>query len=127
MAMDKLMEEVKECIEREYGRAGAKFGLTNNSDHESYAVVLEELQEAKSDMECFESHMALFWELVKRNDHNLLKHECLIRMYNTALTGACEMIQVAAMAKKAAITVCNRGAVEEIQQLKEWQSSETNQ
>lgn len=111
MAMTKLITEVSELIEREYGRAGAKFGLTNNSDHESYAIILEELQEAKADIESFERQMSMFWEQVKSNDDDHSKYACLLRMQSRAMLGACEMIQVAAMAKKAAITVCSRAAL----------------
>lgn len=124
MAMTKLMFEVNDLIEREYGRAGAHFGLTNHSDHESYAIILEEIQEAKADIESFDMQMAMFWEQVKSNDDDHSKYACLIRMQSKALLGACELIQVAAMAKKAALTVCDRGASQE---LKEGERHESNQ
>ena len=108
MAMEKLIEEVAELVEREYGRAGAKFGLTNHSDHESYAIILEELQEAKAEIDSFERELSLFWSMVKADDDDPYKYSCLHQMQSVALLGACEMIQVAAMAKKAAITVCDR-------------------
>lgn len=113
MSMGKLINEVSECVEREYGRAGAKFGLTNHSDHESYAVLLEEFQEAKVDVDTFGSQLELFWELTKGDDTDDRKYHLLKQMQNMAIFGACELIQVAAMAKKAAITVCDRGAVTE--------------
>lgn len=116
MSMDKLIAEVNECVELEYGRAGAKFGLTNHSDHESYAVLLEELQEAKADIESFERQMSMFWEQVKSNEDDHSKYACLLRMQSRAVLGACEMIQVAAMAKKAAMTVCDRGAINELRE-----------
>ena len=113
MAMEKLIAEVTDLVEREYGRAGAKFGLTNHSDHESYAIILEELEEAKADVESFELQMEGFWQQVKNNADDNEKYACLLRMYHRALFGACEMIQVAAMAKKAALTVCDRAALAE--------------
>lgn len=113
MAMNKLIEEVTELIEREYGRAGAKFGLTNHSDHESYAVILEELQEAEQEVARFKDALNAFWHFVKNDyvDHDKFA-ECE-EMNRRALLGACEMIQVAAMAKKAALTVCDRAAMAE--------------
>lgn len=111
--MDKLMAEVNECIEREYGRAGAKFGLTNHSDHESYAVLLEELQEAQVEIKTVEHQLGLFWGHTKCNDNDHVKYRLLMQMEKNALFCACEMIQVAAMAKKAAMTVCDRGAIKE--------------
>ena len=116
MAMNKLIEEVTELIEREYGRAGAKFGLTNHSDHESYAVLLEELEEAKVEVGTLERQAALFWGMTKCNDPDAKKFRLLLQMHKNALYGACELIQVAAMAKKAALTVCDRGAINELKE-----------
>lgn len=116
MAMNKLIAEVSELIEREYGRAGAKFGLTNHSDHESYAVLLEEFEEAKFEAESFERCLNEFWYHVKGDFGLDDKFASCQRMEKRALLCACEMIQVAAMAKKAALTVCDRGATEELKE-----------
>lgn len=124
MSMHKLIDEVSDLVEAEYGRAGAKFGLTNHSDHESYAIILEELQEAKADMEIFESRMAVFWASVKINDDDHTKFTHLLHMQSAAMLGACELIQVAAMCKKAALTVCDRGAIKEF---REGEQHESNQ
>ena len=108
MAMDKLIKEVNECIEREYGRAGAKFGLTNHSDHESYAVLLEEFEEAKCEFEFVEKYLREFWDCVK-SDFSLYDKAVYCQdTQRRALLCACEMIQVAAMAKKAALTIIDR-------------------
>lgn len=109
MAMNKLIDEVKDLIEKEYGRAGAKFGLTNHSDHESYAVLLEEFQEAQAEAHSFEHHMKEFWECVKGDYAPYDKFVTCVDMEKKALLCACEMIQVAAMSKKAAMTICERG------------------
>ena len=114
MSMYKLIEEVKECIEREYGRAGAHFGLTHHSDHEAYAVLLEEYSEAKFEATMFHTHLEEFWNYVMRDDDPDIKLVCCQDMEKKALLCACEMIQVAAMAKKAALTVCDRAAQNEI-------------
>lgn len=114
--MEKLIQEANELVEREYGRAGARYGLTNHSDHESYAIILEELQEAKDEVDAFDRELSLFWTMVKSNDDDQMKLSRLLQMYRNALFGACELIQVAAMAKKAAMTVCERGAVRELKE-----------
>lgn len=111
--MQKLIEEVKELVEKEYGRAGVVFGLTNHSDHESFAVMMEELDEAGVEFDGFSKGLGQFWAMVKGNAPDPDKYSQLKQMELTALLAACEMIQVAAMAKKAAITVCDRGAVKE--------------
>ena len=114
--MEKLIQEANELVEREYGRAGARYGLTNHSDHESYAIILEELQEAKDEVDAFERGLSGFGKMGGREEDGQVKLSQLVRMYRNALFGACELIQVAAMAKKAAMTVCERGAVRELKE-----------
>lgn len=50
MAMNELRAEVEAAAQAELNRANEKFPLFN-SRHEGYAVVLEELEEAKEAME----------------------------------------------------------------------------
>lgn len=111
MATDKLIAEVTELIEREYGRAGAKLGLTSHSDHESYAVILEELQEAEQSLATLKKALMDFWFFVKNDYTDQDKFVECKEMERRALLGACNLVQAAAMAKKAAMTVCDRGAV----------------
>ena len=108
MSMEKLIEEVKECVEREYGRAGEKFGLTNHSDHESYAIILEEIQEAEQEILHFKENLSHFWYFVKNDYVPADKISECKEMQRRALLGACELIQVSAMAKKAALSVCDQ-------------------
>ena len=108
MSMENLIEEVKVCVDREYDRAGAKFGFVNHSDHESYAIILEEFQEAETEVALVNTHLSQFWDAVKLNDDDQSKFdkfEWLIKIESDAVLGACELIQVAAMAKKASIRV----------------------
>lgn len=109
MSMDKLIADVKELVDEEYLRAATKFGATNNSDHESYAVLLEELEEAQSEVAEVHFQLQHFWQLTKANDDDLSKFSRLLEMERRALLAACELIQVTAMAKKAAATVEIRG------------------
>lgn len=108
MSMDKLIQDVDKLVEEEYGRASAKFGPVNNSDHESYAVLLEESEEAQSEVAEVHFQLQHFWQLTKANDDDMSKYSRLLEMERRAKLAACEMIQVAAMAKKAAMTVKNR-------------------
>ena len=111
MSMDKLMSEVEESVEKEYGRAAAKFGCTNNSDHESYAILLEEMEEAETEVHLVRTQLEGFWALTKANDDDLSKYSRLLEMGRRAKLAACELIQVAAMAKKAAMTVGERNVI----------------
>ena len=105
MSMEKLIEQVNELVTDEYHRASYKFGATNNSDHESYAVLLEEVQEADQEFKLVETQLEKFWLLVKSNDSDMSKYSRLMELERRAVLAACEIIQVAAMARKAAITV----------------------
>lgn len=107
--MDKLIEEVKELIEKEYGRASVEHGPKHHSDHEAYAVILEELDEAKDEVRFCQSALDKFWQYVK-DDNNYLPFRLngMKLVYEKALLGAFELIQVAAMAHKAQITINDR-------------------
>ena len=113
MSMDKLIQDVKALVADEYHRASMKFGETNNSDHESYAVLLEEMEEAKVEVADVEHQLQKFWEMTKSNEDDLSKYSRLLEMERRAVLAACELIQVAAMAAKASATVsCRNIAVD---------------
>lgn len=99
--MKELILEVQTSELMEYNRAAAKFGQANNSDHESYAVILEEFQEAQFQSDCFKDRFNRFWELVKANDKDALIPLTIAREF--AEHAAAEWIQVAAMCYKATV------------------------
>lgn len=105
--MNKLIEEVAQCVEREYGRASSDHGPVNHSDHESYAVLLEEVEEARDEVASLERSMCDLWQSIKQNTS---PETCvsLVQVQRSALLAACECIQVAAMAKKAILTIEER-------------------
>ena len=109
--MQKLIESVRPLVEEEYGRAGAKFGLTNHSDRESYAILLEEVEEAEHELIEVRKKLGEFWNHTRDDERDLDKLVILRNLQTAALLAACECIQVAAMAKKAAMTVCERAAM----------------
>lgn len=112
--MVKLLQGVRELVEEEYGRAGAKWGLKNNSNHESYAVLLEEVDEAREDLDIIEKTLKKFWSMIRADDSDtdMLIHINGIQAYAESL--AAEAIQVAAMAKKAKATICDGPAFKEL-------------
>jgi len=102
--MKDLAAEVRASVLMEYGRAKARFGAVNNSNHESYAVILEEFEEAVEAGETFKSVFDNFWALVKRNEPTeIVDKLSLMRCF--AERAASEWVQVAAMCYKAWKTV----------------------
>ena len=108
--MEELIKSVV-CAEfEEYGRASAKFGAVNNSDHESYAVLREEAYEAVDVLEEVDNLTDAFFEMVKKNEEDEMKLEILNVIKHRAEEAAAESIQAAAMARKAIETIQRRAS-----------------
>ena len=108
--MEELIKSVV-CAEcEEYGRASAKFGAVNNSDHESYAVLREEADEAVDVLEEVDNLTDAFFEMVKKNEEDEMKLEILNVIKHRAEEAAAESIQSAAMARKAIETIQRRAS-----------------
>jgi hypothetical protein len=97
--MKLLLVEIKQAERQEYIRASEKFGKANNSDHESYAVILEEFQEAQEASNSFDVELSIFWDEIKKNLPNTKR--VLYEMQKYAEKAAAEWVQVAAMCYKA--------------------------
>lgn len=100
--MKELLNEVQAAVSSEYERASDKFGKVNNSPHESYAVILEEFEEAIFEGECFKNRFQSFWAHIKENDPEATQ-KVLPLLKEFAEHAAAEWIQVAAMCYKATI------------------------
>lgn len=96
--MNVVHEDVKQCVENELHHAVSVFGL-HHSWHEKYAVMLEELQELKEEVNIADAEIESVWFGVR---HNLPEYaeDHIHYVYERAVKAACEAIQVAAMAKK---------------------------
>lgn len=106
--MEHLMELVKSVISTEYSVAALEHGAVNNSDHESYAIILEEFEEHYDEVSKAADTLQKFWELVKVDECDEAKLEMLKALDYRATLAACEIIQVAAMARKAMVTIHER-------------------
>lgn len=108
--MKELIKSVV-CAEcEEYGRASVKFGAVNNSDHESYAVLREEADEAADAMEDVDNLTDVFFDMVKNNEEDKVKLDILNVIKHRAEEAAAESIQAAAMARKAIETIQRRAS-----------------
>jgi hypothetical protein len=103
--MKKLIDSVMKEVGEEQERASCIHGYVNASDHESFAIILEEYDEVVVELEKIDAQLEEFWESIKHNLSESTKIECLRRLSTSAILTACECIQVAAMAQKAILTV----------------------
>ena len=94
--MDTLRNEVDQIVPRELERANKKFPQFH-SDHESWAVILEEVTEAEVEMKTIRGNIDGMFDLVRNNVDAKWVAE---KMEYAAINLACEAIQVAAMCKK---------------------------
>ena len=104
MSMKKLVEAVQQLVEEEYKRAASEYGPVHASQHEAFAVMREEFQEAVEELntvgEGIEEH---YWHNARKDDRqaNIGVAEG-IKAH--AVYAACECIQTAAMALKSQIS-----------------------
>lgn len=98
--MKKLTEEVSTLVRNEYQRAAAAHGGAANTPHEGYALIKEEEEEAGDQMSLVSKKVTSLWWAVKADDLEL-QAGYLTEIRYAAILGACELIQVAAMADKA--------------------------
>ena len=93
-----LLNDLERLIKNERQRADKIHPPVFNSNHEAYAVIYEELDEAQDEEEFFSIGIKKLWDLIKRDE----KCEELYRvMYTIALRACAEWLQVAAMCEKA--------------------------
>ena len=98
--MFELTKEVARLVAEEYGRAAGAQGAAAQSPHEGYALIKEEVEEAQVEMETLSQRLDHLWDSIKGNEDQYGPHY-LAYIKKAAVLGACELIQVAAMAEKA--------------------------
>lgn len=94
-----LIEDTKKLIAEELAAANRKF-RQNASTHESYAVTLEEAQEAETELKNVAQMLSVVWEMTKQNAPKEQLEEAVTQLEEAATRMAAESIQTAAMAQK---------------------------
>ena len=95
--MNEVKSDVEKLVQKELKSANRKFPMFR-SDHEGAAVIFEEIEECKQEIENLEIQFEVLWSYVKYdNKMSVITSE---RLKLTAANLACEAIQVAAMAQK---------------------------
>ena len=101
-----IAEEATKCIDQavlhEFRNIVKKYGPTYNSEHEGYAVMLEEVQEACEDADFLRDTMKRLWLSIRQN--NFSNYE-LSQVYNFAKALAEESVQVVAVCERFMETV----------------------
>lgn len=100
MEAAKTKSYILEAIQAEFENIKKQWGPCYNSEHEAYAVLKEEVEEAKDDLTIITEDLGFLWNAVKGNSDKpysaALKH-----LQQTAVELAIEAVQIAAVAKKA--------------------------
>lgn len=94
--MTKLLKELEEITKAELDRCNEQHPLFA-SNHEGAAVLLEEIEEARDEMERIKSAYDLLWRSIK---HDMMSIRELEPLRKHATLCAAECIQVAAMCEK---------------------------
>ena len=88
---------IEDLLRLEYEEANKKYPMFA-SDHEGYAVLLEEVEVAIHELEIIQYHMGTMWQNIKRNQDC---NENLLQVKERAIRLIEETAQVGAMCIKA--------------------------
>lgn len=95
-----MKEIIEQMAAEELARANQTFPMFA-SWHEAYAVLLEEVEEAKDEMTKLEVHADFYWGVVKSKSATDALREAYVKsLRNVAIEGVEELIQVIAMCDK---------------------------
>jgi len=94
--LNAVENQVRELVRAELDAANKQFPQFHSA-HEGYAVIQEEVDELKEDMDRINCRITSLRARVRFNNSC---EELVSRIYDDAINAACEAIQVAAMCEK---------------------------
>ena len=94
--MNAVENQVRELVKVELSAANERFQQFH-SQHEGWAVILDELEETKEQLEAVERFLSYAWNRIK---DDVTAREQIDTVALLAENAACEAIQVAAMCQK---------------------------
>ena len=94
--MNVVENDVRVLVGKELTAANKRFPQFH-STHEGYAVIQEEVDELKEDVNRIDGRINCLRAMVRFNND---RKELVSRIFDDAINAACEAIQVAAMCKK---------------------------
>ena len=95
---EKMIDCIELLVKNELARAMEQYGKFN-SVHEAYAVIKEEIEELKEQVQFAENSFNALWHYVKNDNYNDMA-KCADSIIKYGIQIAAEAIQVAAMGKK---------------------------
>jgi hypothetical protein len=99
MIAEKAKAAIELAVGFEYNNITTKYGDKYASEHEGYAILKEEIEEAADDLDCINKNLVYIWALVK-NNHIKKGWEALEETLNYAIALAEEATQVAAVCER---------------------------
>ena len=101
----KSTECINQAVAYELQNIVKNYGATYNSEHEGYAVLLEETDEASDDLKYIHNCMDLLWKEVKANK---VTKDFLYSIKIASLELAKEAVQCAAVCERFEATIENK-------------------
>ena len=95
-------ELINQAVQVEYENA-CSYGEKYNTEHEAWAVLKEEIEESKEELEMIQNYHSMVWNLIKLNKGD--KNFCLDTMERHARNMVAEGCQVLAVIRKFKRTV----------------------
>lgn len=99
MTMKKTLEGVAALVDKELALANEQHPFFH-SDHEGYAVILEETEEVRAEFDRLSSRLSVLWNMIRHDSEAEPLVTSALSIRTTAQLMAAEAIQVAAMCQK---------------------------
>lgn len=99
MIAEKAAVSIEQAVAYELQNIVKKYGPTYASEHEAYAVLKEEIEEAAEDMEQINRDLAYLWALIK-NNHIKAGGGAILETIDYAKMLAQEAVQCAAVCER---------------------------
>lgn len=97
MISEKAVEALELAINFEFNKITADHGEVYASEHEAYAVLLEEVEEAREAYKCMKIWLKAAWRNIKANENNQLVIE---KIKEEAIELIKESVQCAAVCER---------------------------
>lgn len=99
MIAEKAKEAIELAVKFEHNNITTKYGDVYASEHEAYAVLKEEIEEAADFMDRMNKNLAYIWALIK-NNHIWRGQEAIAETEKFAVELANEAVQCAAVCER---------------------------